>query len=100
MAASQTYSKCGVSPRITTPRAITTSAPFSMASSAPSGSSNAPGTRQRLMSSAPALRNSFSAPAIRPDMTCSCQDEATINTLSPAPLTLNCGAPFPLTTSD
>jgi hypothetical protein len=64
--ASDTYSKCGVSPRITAPKQISASYfPLAAIRSASKGISNAPGTRMTVISSSspPRLFNPSNAPS-------------------------------------
>src|SRR5687768_1317496 len=75
------YSKCGVSPRITTPRQITASnLRDSAAFCAHKGISNAPGTRNKstASSAADACFKAFCAPSISRETIASFQRLATI----------------------
>src|SRR3954468_7874120 len=95
--ASQTYSKCGVPPRMTTPSATTASC-RSVSAWATTGSSTAPGTRTTVGSGTPlataaATARSSSAPVIS-----ACQVVAATPSVSPAASTAAAsGAPLPLT---
>src|SRR3712207_475667 len=95
--ASQTYSKCGVPPRMTTPSATTASC-RSVSAWATTGSSTAPGTRTTVGSGTPlataaATARSSSAPVIS-----ACQVVATMPRVSPdASTACASGAPLPLT---
>src|SRR5262249_27669259 len=74
---SQTYSKCGVSPRITTPRAMTAS--WLLASCcATTGSSIAPSTRTTVGSSMPDSAAALRAPASSASQISVCQVLATM----------------------
>ena len=84
MAALATYSKCGVPPRMTTPRQTTASnCADSAHACATTGSSNDPGTRTTV-ASALASPHARAAPASRPSITVSCHDAATMATRSAA----------------
>src|SRR4051812_31532970 len=95
--ASQTYSKCGVPPRITTPSATTASS-RSLSACATTGSSTAPGTRTTVGCSIPDARAAASARSTRESVISACQVVATMPSDSPAAST-GCasGAPEPLT---
>src|SRR3954471_2526039 len=94
--ASQTYSKCGVPPRITTPSATTASS-RSLSACATTGSSTAPGTRTTVGCSIPDARAAASARSTRESVISACQVVATMTRDRPAAST-GCatGAPEPL----
>src|SRR4051795_7548384 len=97
--ASQTYSKCGVPPRITTPSATTASC-RSASACATTGSSTAPGTRTTVGPSIPLSAAAATARSSSASVISACQVVATMPRLSPAAST-GCasGAPCPLTGS-
>ncbi len=90
VAASETYSKCGVPPRMMTPSATTASAPASRAALATTGSSKLPGTRTRRWL-APLASRALTAPAMRPSVMVSCQVPAMTTMSRPVPSTLMVG---------
>ena len=84
MVAADTYSKCGVPPRMMTPRATTASAPPAKAAWAATASSNDPGTRTRLCA-APDSSSTRWALVIMAFVIVSCQVPATMTTRRPLP---------------
>src|SRR3954452_11074229 len=95
--ASQTYSKCGVPPRITTPRATTASCP-SVSAWATTGSSTAPGARTTVGSAIPHSAAAATARASSASVISACQVVAAMPRLSPAASTAAAsGRPVPLT---
>src|SRR3954453_5635609 len=95
--ASQTYSKCGVPPRTTTPSATTASC-RSHSAWATTGSSTAPGTRTTVAPSTPLATAAASARSSSASVSSACQVVATTPRLSPPASTGRaCGAPEPLT---
>src|SRR4051795_3255162 len=96
---SQTYSKCGVPPRTTTPSATTASC-RSMRAWATTGSSTAPGTRTTVGSVMPDSRAAATARSSSTSVIPACQVVATMPRLSPAASTAAAsGAPSRLTAS-
>src|SRR5690606_2212242 len=93
--AAETYSKCGVPPRMMTPSATTTSKPAFAQPWAMIGSSNEPAARTSMVSLTPVSLRARSAPATRPSMISVCQLDATTATLAPDPSTVSSGAPCP-----
>src|SRR5262249_35687194 len=95
--ASQTYSKCGVPPRITAPRQAAAS--YAVASSAATtGSSTAPATRTTSGSAIPQARAAAQARRTRLSVISACQRVATMARVSPAASTVvPVGRPVPLT---
>ena len=94
---SQTYSKCGVPPRMTTPRQATAS--WCLASSAATtGSSIAPGTRNTTGSGTPQATAAAVPRATSASVISRCQRVATMARLSPEASTAAApGRPAPLT---
>src|SRR3954471_20893192 len=94
--ASQTYSKCGVPPRITTPSATTASC-RSVSAWATTGSSTAPGARTTVGCGTPLTFAASTARASRLSVISACQVVATMPRVSPAASTgSTAGAPLPL----
>src|SRR3954451_1758035 len=94
--ASQTYSKCGVPPRTTTPRATTASC-RSVSAWATTGSSTAPGARTTVGRSTPQARAAATARSSRLSVISACHVVATIPSVRPdASTTCASGAPAPL----
>ena len=94
--ASQTYSKCGVPPRMTTPSATTASC-RSASAWATTGSSTAPGARTTVGSATPLARAASTARASSWSVISACQVVATMPSVSPAASTASTtGAPLPL----
>src|SRR3954449_648479 len=94
--ASHTYSKCGVPPRMTTPRA-TTASWRSASACATTGSSTAPGARTTVGSGMPLSRAASTARASSWSVISACQVVATIPSVSPAASAgSTTGAPLPL----
>src|SRR4051794_32176917 len=81
--ASQTYSKCGVPPRMTTPRATTASC-RSASACATTGSSTAPGTRTTAGSSTPEARAAARDRSSSASVISACHVVATMPSESPA----------------
>src|SRR5918998_511072 len=95
--ASQTYSKCGVPPRMTTPSATTASC-RSVSAWATTGSSTAPGTRTTVGSGTPLATAAATARPSSAPVSSACQVVATMPRVSPAASTTAAsGAPLPLT---
>src|SRR3954451_18017352 len=93
---SQTYSKCGVPPRTTTPRATTASC-RSVSAWATTGSSTAPGARTTVGRSTPQARAAATARSSRLSVISACHVVATIPSVRPdASTTCASGAPAPL----
>src|SRR5215831_7858998 len=94
--ASQTYSKCGVPPRITAPRQATASC-AAASSAATTGSSTAPATRTTSGSAIPQAWAAALARRARLSVISACQRVATMARLSPAASTVApAGRPSPL----
>ena len=91
VAAAETYSKCGVPPRMITPSATTASAPASSAALLTTGSSKLPGTRTSEYVAPDSRRACARRPAIRPSVISSCQVPATIDDRQAAPVDLLLG---------
>src|SRR3954462_8276365 len=95
--ASQTYSKCGVPPRTTTPSATTASC-RSVSAWATTGSSTAPGARTTVGSEIPHAAAAATARASSASVISACQVVAAMPRLSPAASTAAAsGRPDPLT---
>src|SRR5699024_3294873 len=90
--ASATKSKCGVSPRIMTPKHTTASYPLVRAACAASGISNEPATLTSRWV-APEASSVAVAPSMSPCITVVCQEPAMIATWYPVASTANWGAP-------
>ena len=96
VAAEQTYSKCGVPPRTTTPSA-TTASWVRASSAATTGSSKVPGTRTSVTSVTEYAVSARRAPSSRPSMTWVCHRAATTPTERSLQSTgSSAGAPAPL----
>src|SRR3954447_15064096 len=94
--ASQTYSKCGVPPRTTTPSATTASC-RSVSAWATTGSSTAPGTRTTVGAGTPLAFAASTARASRLSVISACQVVGTMRRVSPAASPAStAGAPLPL----
>src|SRR3954462_6399973 len=94
--ASQTYSKCGVPPRTTTPSATTASC-RSVRACATTGSSTAPGARTTVGSAIPLAFAASTARARSWSVISACHVVATMPRVSPAASTAStAGAPLPL----